>query len=233
MSMKVNCNGNFLNFDLSNPNCSHDRQVFEALIAGINSYRILDAFFPESNLITSQKPKEMTKYSKRRLLEKTREGFSDEHNLTSYSCWRALVSELSAYWANDVEVRKALHVKEGTTRNWVRCNRHLPYDYNVKSSVVYHRNISTKGYKNLILSGDHDMTVAHITIESWIRSLDNLSLIDEWRPWFVNGQIAGYTMAYSNGLTYATIKGCGHDASGDKPKECYAMFERWISNSSL
>ncbi|MCL7041815.1 hypothetical protein MKW94_004893 [Papaver nudicaule] len=230
-SMKVNCNGNFLNFDLSNPNCLHHRQVFEDLISGINLSQILE---PLCTVSTLPKLKEMTKYSERRSLEKTREDLSDEQQVPYYSCWR--LSDMSDDWANNAEVRKALHVREGTVEKWIRCNRNftqIPYEFNVKSSVDYHRNVSTKGYRSLIYSGDHDMKVSHITTESWVRSLPNLSVIEEWRPWYLSGQIAGYTRSYSNGLTYATVKGGGHEAAGYKPAECYAMFERWVSNTSL
>ncbi|MCL7043150.1 hypothetical protein MKW94_016032 [Papaver nudicaule] len=191
-SMRVNCKGNFLNFNLSNANCSRDRQVYEALIAGINLSQILEPFCAhdmKSALTTSPKPKETTEYSKRRSLKKTRDGLS-EVRLQPYSCWR--YSEISQNWANNDAVRKALHVKEGTVGKWKRCNTGLPYKKDVKSVIQYHRNISTKGYKILIYSGDLDMRVVRISTESWIRSLGNVSVIDEWRPWFVSGQVAGY-----------------------------------------
>lgn len=233
-SMKENCNGNFLSFDLTNVNCLPYRKVFEDLTAGINLSSVLEPLCSsDSTLTTSLKPKETIKYGEhRRSLQRTGEGLSEERVLPYYSCWR--LSLLSEYWANDAAVRKALHVREGTVENWIRCNqRGLPYEMNVKSSIPYHRNISTKGYRHLIYSGDHDMKVSHISTESWIRSLANLSVIDEWRPWYFSGQIAGYTRAYSNGLTYATVKGGGHEAAGYKPGECYTMFERWVSNTPL
>ncbi|KAI3940804.1 hypothetical protein MKW98_030123 [Papaver atlanticum] len=217
-SMRANCNGNFLNFDLSNANCSRNRQVYEDLISGINLSQILEPLCIEGSTVTAYpNPAEMIQHSERIYCRNQR-------------------TLMSQYWANDVAVRKALHVREGTIGKWNRCNRcnrGLPYEKDVKSAIEYHRNISTKGYKVLIYSGDHDMRVVRISTESWIRSLDNLSILDEWRPWFVSGLIAGFTRAYSNGLTYATVKGGGHEAPGYKPEECYAMFERWISNTPL
>lgn len=40
-------------------------------------------------------------------------------------------------------------------------------------------------------SGDHDMVVPYIGSEEWTRSL-GYKIIDEWRPWLSNAQIAGY-----------------------------------------
>lgn len=40
-------------------------------------------------------------------------------------------------------------------------------------------------------SGDHDFMVPFISTQSWIRSL-NHSIVDDWRPWMVEGQVGGY-----------------------------------------
>ncbi|OVA08623.1 Peptidase S10 [Macleaya cordata] len=224
-SMKENCKGNnYVNLDLTNVNCSKDREVYEKCISGINVLQILEPFCP---FIASQKQKQMFGY--RRSPSKMREFFAVEP--LSPRC-RSYGYLLSQYWANDDRVRKALHIRKGTVENWIRCNYDLPYEYEVKSSIGYHRNLSTKGYRSLIYSGDHDMWVSHISTEAWIRSLD-LSIANDWRPWLVSGQIAGYTRTYSNGMTYATVKGGGHTAPEYRPEECFAMFERWISHNPL
>ncbi|KAM3694852.1 hypothetical protein ACJW31_07G086800 [Castanea mollissima] len=97
--------------------------------------------------------------------------------------------------------------------------------YDVFSTLEYHRNLIKKGYRILIYSGDHDMVIPHISTYAWIESL-NLTIATDWEPWFVDGQIAGYTMESNykkSRLTYATVKGAGHTAPEYKPKECFAM----------
>ncbi|XP_026383199.1 serine carboxypeptidase-like 7 [Papaver somniferum] len=151
-SMKENCKGKYLNFDLDNVNCSKDGERYQ-------------------------------------------EGQNQD--------------VLSGYWENDDRVQEALHVRNETVKKWVRCNSDAPYKYDIygiSSIVEYHRKISTKlGYRSLIYSGDHDLVVPHISTEACIRSL-NLSIIEDWRPWLLDDQIAGYTRTYSSGLTYATLK---------------------------
>lgn len=39
-------------------------------------------------------------------------------------------------------------------------------------------------------SGDHDMVVPFQSTQAWIRGL-NYPIIDDWRPWIVEGQYAG------------------------------------------
>ncbi|KAF5200364.1 Serine carboxypeptidase-like, partial [Thalictrum thalictroides] len=76
--------------------------------------------------------------------------------------------------------------------------------------------------------GDHDMIVPFLSTEAWIKSL-NYSISDEWRPWIVDGEVGGYTRTYTNNMTFATIKGGGHIPQDNLPKECFAMFKRWLS----
>uniref|UniRef100_A0A0E0M4W1 Uncharacterized protein n=1 Tax=Oryza punctata TaxID=4537 RepID=A0A0E0M4W1_ORYPU len=130
---------------------------------------------------------------------------------------------MSRIWANNDTVREALGIHQGTVPSWQRCNLDILYTYDIKSSVRYHLDLTTRGYRSLIYSGDHDMIIPYIGTQAWIRSL-NFSVVDEWRPWFVDGQVAGYTRSYSNNLTFATVKGGGHTAPEYMPKQCLAML---------
>ncbi|RWR82492.1 serine carboxypeptidase-like protein 17 isoform X3 [Cinnamomum micranthum f. kanehirae] len=94
---------------------------------------------------------------------------------------------------------------QGTVREWIRCNSDIPYIKENNSSMKYHLNLTTKGYRALIYSGDHDLQVPFVGTQAWIRSL-NFSIVDEWRSWSVDGQVAGYTRAYANNLTFAIVK---------------------------
>lgn len=139
---------------------------------------------------------------------------------------------LSYIWANDEGVQNALHIRNGTKTDWKRCNRTLAYDYDMLSTVFYHKELITAGYRGLVYSGDHDMLIPYTGTVVWIYTL-NLTIVDDWRPWFVEGQIAGFTVKYAptvgDGLVFATVKGGGHTAPEYKPKECLAMIDRWLS----
>ncbi|KAL9450210.1 hypothetical protein AB3S75_012024 [Citrus x aurantiifolia] len=68
-----------------------------------------------------------------------------------------------------------------------------------------------------------------ITVPALVQRISN----DDWRPWILHSQVAGYTRTYSNQMTYATVKGGGHTAPEYRPAECYAMFQRWINHDPL
>uniref|UniRef100_M1AZE2 Serine carboxypeptidase n=1 Tax=Solanum tuberosum TaxID=4113 RepID=M1AZE2_SOLTU len=119
----------------------------------------------------------------------------------------------------------------GSIGKWKRCAEDdLHFQKIVHSSIPYHANLSVKGYRSLIYSGDHDMMIPYISTKAWIRSL-NCSIVDDWRPWIVDSQVAGYTRTYSNKMTFAT--GGGHTAPEYKPVECLAMLRRWLSYQPL
>ncbi|KAL1204760.1 Serine carboxypeptidase-like 15 [Cardamine amara subsp. amara] len=149
---------------------------------------------------------------------------------TSPDCYtyRYLLSE---YWANNESVRSALNVVKGTMGKWERCNWNVYCNQDIKSSIPYHMNNSIKGYRSLVISGDHDMTIPFVGTQEWIRSL-NYSIIHKWRPWMVLDQVAGYTKTYANKMTFATVKGGGHTLEY-KPEENSILFERWISGQPL
>ncbi|XP_014757513.1 serine carboxypeptidase-like 3 isoform X2 [Brachypodium distachyon] len=143
------------------------------------------------------------------------------------------VNYLSYFWANNNITRKILGIKKGTVDEWVRCHDgDLPFKQDIDNSIKYHRNVTSKGYRALIYSGDHDATIPFLGTQSWVRSL-NFPIVDDWRVWHLHGQSAGFTITYRNNMTFATIKGGGHTAPEFQPERCFAMFKRWISNEPL
>lgn len=140
---------------------------------------------------------------------------------------------LSDVWANNPYVRPAIHAQsENITGEWERCTHRFQYDYQIHSVIEYHRNLTKKGYHALIFSGDEDMVVPFVGTEAWIRSL-NYTILDDWRSWWVDQQVAGYTRLYENNLTFATIKGGGHTAPEYKPRQGSVMFKKWILGERL
>jgi len=99
---------------------------------------------------------------------------------------------LSYFWANDKRTREALGIKKGTVNEWVRCHdKDLPYTSDLGSVIKYHRNLTSRGYRALVYSGDHDLLVPHLGTQAWVRSL-NFSIVDDWRAWHLGGQSAGW-----------------------------------------
>ncbi|KAH0685100.1 hypothetical protein KY289_022852 [Solanum tuberosum] len=215
-SFKSNCKGEYLNINPSNKLCLQDVQTFKELLQGIDVVNILE---PNCGF-TSSRPHLL--FGQRRSLD---EKF---HQLKCRNNWY----KLSYHWADDDQVRDALNIRKGTIGKWERCASNLQYQMMVTNSIPYHENLSSKGYRSLIYSGDHDKLVTFQSTQAWIKSL-NYSVVDDWRAWTVDNEVAGYTRSYSNQMTFATVKGAGHTAPEYKPRECLAMLTRWMSYQPL
>ncbi|PKI50686.1 hypothetical protein CRG98_028923 [Punica granatum] len=222
---KVACGGDYVTVNASNAECVTYIDEIDDMILEINLMQILEPICKTA----SSRPVESIK-GIRRSMEEDYEGFLAAQANPAYWC-RDYNYVLAGIWANNKDVRAALGVREGTKGVWTRCNSTLAYTKTVTSSIPYHKNLSSTALRALIYSGDHDLSVTHIGTQIWIHSLD-LTVYTDWRPWFVDGQVAGYTVEYINDdftLDYVTVKGAGHVAPEYKPKECYEMMDRWLA----
>ncbi|XP_042508667.1 serine carboxypeptidase-like 18 isoform X2 [Macadamia integrifolia] len=226
-SVKRSCGGNYVQIDPTNVQCWKDMLSYYKCISGLNTAQILE---PLCSFFASPTPEEMV--GERRSLWQNYKEFLDPIPPTPEVGCRSYGYHLASLWVNDNRVRNALHIRKGSVEKWQRCSYLLGYSSEIQSTIEYHANLSKKGYRSLIYSGDHDMIVPFLATEAWIKSL-NYYIVDEWRSWLVDGQIGGYTRTYSNRMTFATVKGGGHTTPEYKPKECFAMFERWIFEEPL
>ncbi|KAG2535509.1 hypothetical protein PVAP13_9NG119473 [Panicum virgatum] len=218
-----NCKGDYVN--PTNKLCSDVVQTINDLKSEVDKEGILDLVCPFAS------PKPWRDALRRKSLAEEHYPLSDPPDEPPFGCL-AYRNYLSYFWANDNTTRASLGIKEGTVKEWIRCklSGELPYTSDLPSSIEYHLNLTTRGYRALVYCGDHDLTVPFSGTQTWIRSL-NFSIVDDWRAWHLDGQAAGFTITYANNLTFATIKGGRHIASENRPKECFAIVKRWLNMS--
>ncbi|XP_022925208.1 serine carboxypeptidase 1-like [Cucurbita moschata] len=144
-----------------------------------------------------------------------------------------LNDEVATIWLNDKSVRAAIHAEpENVAGTWELCTHRIRYRHNAGSMIPYHRNLTSQGFRALIFSGDHDMCVPYTGSQAWTSSL-GYKIVDEWRPWFSNAQVAGYLQEYEHNLTFLTIKGAGHTVPEYKPREALDFYTRWLEGNSI
>ncbi|XP_044471383.1 serine carboxypeptidase-like 18 [Mangifera indica] len=224
-SAKYYCNGDYVNINESNTGCVAAIDAYEQLVLQINIMNIL-----EPNCQTAKPRKSSEGRRSAEEIEPDEIPLSDIKSGNALWC-RDYNYVLSAVWANARIVREALHVRDGTVGVWKRCNSSIAYTKTQSSTVGYHKNFTSSSLRALIYSGDHDFSVPHTGTETWIRSL-NMTINEDWRAWFVEGQVAGYTEKLISSdftLIFATVKGGGHVAPEYKPKECYKMIDRFMA----
>ncbi|KAJ9169841.1 hypothetical protein P3X46_017990 [Hevea brasiliensis] len=141
--------------------------------------------------------------------------------------------EVATSWLNSAAVRKAIHAdEESVAGTWELCTGRISFRHDAGSMIQYHKNLTLGGYRALIFSGDHDMCVPYTGSEAWTRSM-GYKIVDEWRPWTSNGQVAGYTQGYENNLTFLTIKGAGHTVPEYKPREALDFYSRFLAGKPM
>ncbi|TKY63343.1 Serine carboxypeptidase 11 [Spatholobus suberectus] len=222
-SLQRNCKGEYKDIDSRNELCLRDLNYYDECLSGINVFYILDRYCKDDS------PKKHEALW-RSLTQKFEDSLNSHLRVPDIRC-QIYGFFLATQWANDESVRKSLYIREGTIGKWERCYT-TDFEQQISSSFEFHVNLSAKGYRSLIYSGDHDAVVPFMSTQAWIRAL-NYSIVEDWRPWLVKGQVAGYTRTYSNQMTFATVKGSGHTAPEYKPEEGFAMFTRWIANVPL
>ncbi|CAL5379169.1 unnamed protein product [Camellia sinensis] len=225
---KLYCHGDYVNVQFNNSLCVTALLAIKHCLLQINLVQILEPQCAFSS------PRRMEIEWDLRVREAETIEYLDSLNKLAKLTCRSFSYMLSDKWANDKAVQKALNVREGTMNytSWVRCAKTLPfYTEDVSSTIDYHKNFTKTGLRALVYSGDHDVTVPYIGTLEWINSL-GVPIFDQWRPWFVDGQIAGYTQKYMNDnyrLAYATLKGAGYTAPEYKRKEALNLVDRWFA----
>ncbi|GKV26512.1 hypothetical protein SLEP1_g35800 [Rubroshorea leprosula] len=222
---KLYCHGDYVNVDFNNSLCVTALQNIKMCLLQIKLTQILE---PQC-AFASGKPEELewdVGSQEANTLE-----YLNANKLPELRC-REYGYALSYKYMNNIAVQDALYVRQGTVENWSRCLKTFPtYTENVDSTVAYHKNLTKTGLRALIYSGDHDISVPYVGTLKWIRSL-GVPVFDQWRAWYVDGQVAGYQVKFMNSvyrLTYTTLKGAGHTAPEFKPKQSLAMVDRFFA----
>ncbi|CAL5438222.1 unnamed protein product [Camellia sinensis] len=219
---KRSCNENYINVDPANTACITAMGAIQKCLKDLSDKDILK---PKCDLSSQDHPEGPD----RRFLKEGSSEFLLSPSTFPKSWCTTLKLTHNSIWANDDGVQEALHVRKGTVPRWERCNNSLSYTKDVSSVIAVHKELSRSSLEVLVESGDHDISVPYMGTLKWIKSL-NLTIVDDWRPWFVDNQVAGYTMKYSEEhgyhLTFATIKGAGHPAPEYYRRECYCLFDR-------
>jgi Carboxypeptidase C (cathepsin A) len=135
-------------------------------------------------------------------------------------------------YLNRNDVKQALHVN--TKTNWEICNDYINGNYSVApdgSLPQYQQLLSSGKYRILIYNGDADSVVPYNDNEYWIENF-KLPVVDDWRPWYVSDQVAGF-VKYYKGLAFVTVKGAGHMTPQVKRPEAYLMIQYFLNNQPL
>lgn len=151
-------------------------------------------------------------------------------------------------YLNQVDVRQALHVKEKhAPKKWSLCASDSRFTFNLgdnlKSQIYLYEDLihraktENKNLKMMVYSGDDDSVCALMGTQYWIYDIGAETIENRlWRPWEVNGQVAGYLTQFDLGektnstLLLATVHGAGHEVPMYRPEEALKMLTSFFND---
>lgn len=135
---------------------------------------------------------------------------------------------------NRPDVQKALHANTtGIPYKWTACSEVLNRNWNDTdvSILPIYRELIAAGLRIWVFSGDVD-SVVPVTATRYALGQLKLTTKIPWYPWYVKKQVGGWTEVYE-GLTFATVRGAGHEVPLFKPRESLQLFKSFLRGEPL
>lgn len=135
---------------------------------------------------------------------------------------------------NRPDVQKALHANTtAIPYKWTACSdvllRHWKDSDN--SILPIYKKLIAAGLRIWVFSGDTD-SVVPVTATRFSLSHLNMKIKIAWYPWYSGGQVGGWTEVY-DGLTFATVRGAGHEVPLFQPRRGFILFRTFLSGRHL
>ncbi|GLJ12248.1 hypothetical protein SUGI_0187320 [Cryptomeria japonica] len=136
-------------------------------------------------------------------------------------------------YLNTPEVQNALHANvTDLSYAWTECSDVLSYTFSATTMFPIYRRMMAAGLRILIYSGDVDAVVPVTGTRYSINAL-KLSIEEEWYPW-MSGEldVGGFSVIYK-GLTFATVRGAGHEVPSYQPSRALTMTKSFLAGKPL
>ncbi|CAA7027001.1 unnamed protein product [Microthlaspi erraticum] len=161
--------------------------------------------------------------------------------LTSHELWDKLpagydpcTEGYTEKYFNRKDVQTALHANV--------TNLHYPYTpcsgvirkwRDAPSTVIpIIQKLMTGGLRIWIYSGDTDGRVPVTSTRYSIKKM-GLKVESPWRSWFHKSQVAGWVETYAGGITFATVRGAGHQVPVIAGPQSLSLFSHFLSSLPL
>lgn len=137
-------------------------------------------------------------------------------------------------YMNTPEVQEALHANVTKLNyDWQPCSAVISKWVDSPSTVIpLLKELMAKGLRVWIFSGDTD---GRIPVTSTRESLNKMGLPikTKWHAWFIKGEVGGYTQVYEGNLTFATVRGAGHQVPSFQPLRALALISHFLAGTPL
>ncbi|KAG7035684.1 Serine carboxypeptidase 24, partial [Cucurbita argyrosperma subsp. argyrosperma] len=132
------------------------------------------------------------------------------------------------------EVQMAMHANvTGIPYKWTACSDILLKNWkdSQDSMLLTYKELIAAGLRIWVFSGDTD-SVVPVTATRFALNHLNLPIKTRWYPWYSRGQVGGRTEVYE-GLTFATVRGAGHEVPLIQPQRALTLLRAFLSGKQL
>ncbi|KAK6156621.1 hypothetical protein DH2020_010869 [Rehmannia glutinosa] len=151
-----------------------------------------------------------------------------------FSGYDACTESYAEKYYNRPDVQKALHANfTGIPYKWTACSDVLIRNWKDSdaSMLPTYKKLIAAGLRIWVFSGDTD-SVVPVTATRFSLSHLNLKIKIPWYPWYSSGQVGGWSEVY-DGLTFATVRGAGHEVPLIQPRRAFLLFQTFLSGKHL
>ncbi|XP_041995846.1 serine carboxypeptidase-like 40 isoform X1 [Salvia splendens] len=138
-------------------------------------------------------------------------------------------------YLNRPQVQKALHANlTNIPYAWQLCSNDVPFNWQDMPWTVLPllKELMANGLRIWLYSGDVDGNVPVTSTKNTIKDM-KLPIKSSWRAWYVGGEVGGYTQVYEGELTFATIRGAGHEVPSYQPARALSLISSFLAGIQL
>ncbi|XAR51138.1 Carboxypeptidase D [Bertholletia excelsa] len=135
---------------------------------------------------------------------------------------------------NRPDVQRTLHANTtGIAYKWTACSDVLIKNWkdSKPSMLPTYEELMAAGLRIWVFSGDTD-SVVPVTATRFSLNHLNLTVKTRWYPWYSGPQVGGWTEVYE-GLTFATVRGAGHEVPLFQPRRAFVLFRSFLAGKEL
>ncbi|XP_073129232.1 serine carboxypeptidase-like 40 [Henckelia pumila] len=137
-------------------------------------------------------------------------------------------------YLNRAEVQQALHANVTKLNyDWEACSDVLKKWLDSPSTMFpLLEEFMSNGLRVWIFSGDTD---GRIPVTSTLNSVKQMKLKVKtpWHPWYLAGEVGGYTEVYEGNLTFASVRGAGHQVPSYQPARALSLIMHFLGGTDL
>ncbi|KAF6151054.1 hypothetical protein GIB67_042389 [Kingdonia uniflora] len=137
-------------------------------------------------------------------------------------------------YLNNPDVQKALHANVTKLNyEWSSCSKLLKdWVYSSRTMLPILKELMANRIRVWVYSGDTD-SVVPVTSTRYSLNLLNLTSKTPWYPWSVESELGGFALEYKGEMTFATVRGAGHEVPSYQPLRALALIKHFLDGTPL